>query len=147
MASIVDKILTPEQQKAVVKAIATAESNTSGEIRVHIDNKCNGDALKTAEKLFKALKMYKTEGRNGVLVYIAVESHKLAIVGDLNIDKVVDNSFWEIQKDVMVDYFKRNDYAGGLITAVLNVGLELKKYFPYDEKGDVNELSNEISHG
>lgn len=146
MASVVDKILSPEEQKAVVDAIAFAESNTSGEIRIHVDNKCDGDAIKMAEKLFKALKMYKTKGRNGVLIYVAVESHKLAIVGDVNIDKVVNDSFWNIQKDIMVEHFKRNEYAQGLIAAVTNVGMELKNYFPYDDKGDVNELSNDISH-
>lgn len=146
MASVVDKILSPEEQKAVVDAIAFAESNTSGEIRIHVDNKCDGDAIKMAEKLFKALKMYKTKGRNGVLIYVSVESHKLAIVGDVNIDKVVNDSFWNTQKDIMIEHFKRNEYAKGLITVVTNVGMELKNYFPYDDKGDVNELSNDISH-
>jgi len=51
-------------------AIKDAEKDTSGEIRVHIENYCKGDILDRAAQLFGILKMHKTEKRNGVLFYL-----------------------------------------------------------------------------
>ncbi len=36
--SKVEDFLTPEEESEIVKAISQAEKNTSGEIRVHIEN-------------------------------------------------------------------------------------------------------------
>ena len=34
-----EDFLTPEEEKRIIEAIRTAEKNTSGEIRVHLENK------------------------------------------------------------------------------------------------------------
>ena len=61
---------TAAQQKQIENAILQAELDTSGEIRVHIENECKGDVLDCAASLFAKLKMHKTQLRNGVLFYI-----------------------------------------------------------------------------
>ena len=61
-----------QQQHEIVQAIKEAELNTSGEIRVHIDLKCQEDVLDQASSVFAQLKMHKTEKRNGVLFYLAI---------------------------------------------------------------------------
>ena len=61
------------------------ELNTSGEIRVHIDDECKEDVLDKATTVFHRLKMNKTELRNGVLFYLAVNDRKFAILGDKGI--------------------------------------------------------------
>ena len=48
---------TEEQKQAIQKAIANAELNTSGEIRLHVDSKCKGDGLDAAVETFDKLKM------------------------------------------------------------------------------------------
>ena len=45
MATTAKNFFTPEQQDDILKAVNKAELNTSGEIRVHIENKCEGDVL------------------------------------------------------------------------------------------------------
>ena len=132
------------QQKAIQDAIAAAELNTSGEIRVHVDSRCKGDSMKQAVTIFEKLKMHETEQRNGVLFYVAMEDHKLAILGDKGINDVVPDHFWDVIRDMMIAQFKKGKFTEGLVHGILMAGEELKVTFPYNA-ADNNELSNEIS--
>lgn len=138
------KFFNEEQEAEIVAAIRAAELNTSGEIRVHIEERCKKDGFKRATEIFGNLAMHKTELRNGVLFYIATLDHKFAIVGDEGINKKVPAHFWEEIRDQMQSAFKQGDFVGGLTVGIAQSGKALKEYFPYD-KDDTNELSNEIS--
>jgi uncharacterized membrane protein len=136
-----------KEEKAMLKeAIARAELNTSGEIRLHVENHCKGDVLDCAAAWFDKLKMQKTEKRNGVLFYIAVKDHQFAILGDAGINAVTPDDFWDNIKEEMVQYFKENRFADGLVKGITMAGEQLKKHFPY-QSDDINELSDEISFG
>jgi len=137
---------TREQKKQITDAIARAELNTSGEIRLHVDNRCKGDVLDCAATWFETLKMHKTEQRNGVLFYLAVKDRKFAILGDAGINAKTPDNFWDNISETMADYFKEADFAGGLVKGIEMAGLQLKEHFPY-QSDDVNELSDEISFG
>jgi uncharacterized membrane protein len=137
---------TKEQQKQIVEAIKQAEHNTSGEIRVHIENSCKKDVLDRAADVFAMLKMHKTELRNGVLFYLSVEDRKFAILGDAGINAKVSSDFWESVKEAVLEQFKLGNNTEGLVKGILMAGEKLKKHFPY-QKDDVNELSDEISFG
>lgn len=140
------KFLSPAQQQQVVAAIVEAERCTSGEIRVHIESRCSGDPVERAIYLFDHLKMNETAQRNGVLIYVAYQSHKLAILGDQGINEVVPADFWNAIKDGLLAHFAKGSYADGLVEAILAAGQQLKAYFPYQED-DINEQSDEISFG
>lgn len=133
-----------EEQQKIVAAIKEAELNTSGEIRVHIENHCKKETLERAAEVFYDLKMNQTAARNGILFYLAAKDHKFAIIGDEGINKNVEHDFWNDIKDEMVAMFKENKFAEGLIAGILKCGERLKEYFPY-QSDDVNELSDEIS--
>jgi uncharacterized membrane protein len=135
---------TKEEQQNIVAAIKEAELNTSGEIRVHIENHCKEEALERAAEVFYDLKMNRTAARNGILFYLAVKDRKFAIIGDEGINKEVEHDFWNDIKDEMISNFKENKFAEGLIAGILKCGDKLKEYFPY-QNDDVNELSDEIS--
>ena len=143
---MVESFFTPEEQQEIIHAIAQAELNTSGEIRVHIETYCRGNVLQHAAKLFHRLNMHKTERRNGVLFYVAVESRKLAIVGDKNIHQYVKQTFWDDLTEKILSYFTQNQYKEGLIFGILAAGEKLKEYFPH-QPDDINELPDEISFG
>lgn len=128
----------------IVSAIQKAEMQTSGEIRVHIDQKCASDPVKRAVQVFEKLGMHKTALRNGVLIYVSFSDRKLAIIGDQGINSVVPADFWMSTKDKMIHHFKENRFADGIIAAITEAGEQLKRFFPYMEN-DENELSNEIS--
>ncbi|MDB4161663.1 TPM domain-containing protein [Bacteroidia bacterium] len=138
--------LNPNQERQVQEAIAAAELNTSGEIRVHIDKWCKTDPLFKAKNLFGHLKMNETKGRNGVLIYVAMKEKKFAIVGDVGINTRVPVGFWDTTKDKMKSRFAEAELVAGVCEGIEEVGHQLKAFFPY-ESDDENELPNEISYG
>jgi len=135
-----------EQKELIKAAVKEAELSTSGEIRVHMENRCREDVMDRAAWWFARLEMHKTEKRNGVLFYLAVKDRKFAILGDTGINAVTPDDFWDNIKEKMAERFAESDFAGGLREGILMAGLALKEHFPY-QKGDVNELSDEISFG
>src|SRR6056297_1471357 len=134
------KFFTKEQKKQITDAIKEGELNTSGEIRLHVEKSCKVDVLDRAAYIFKKLKMQKTEKRNGVLFYLALDNRKFAILGDAGINAVTPDNFWDEIRDTTLNYFKEGKYAEGLAKGISMAGKALKEYFPY-QKDDENELS------
>lgn len=132
-------------QNAITTAIAAAERNCSGEIRVHVQPRAIGGEIRyVAERTFERLGMTKTELRNGVLLFIASEEQKFVILGDRGIDEKVGHDFWDHIAHDLTAAFKAGDFSGGIVRAIHEVGEALKHFFPY-QRGDVNELTNDIS--
>ena len=138
--------LTPEEEQEIVAAITMAEKETSGEIRVHIENTSSIAAYDRALIVFEELKMHETELKNGVLIYLAVADKTFAICGDKGINDLVPTDFWDSTKEAMMNHFKNGNFKEGLIDGIQKAGTQLKSYFPW-KKEDTNELSNEISKG
>lgn len=138
-------ILNRDEDHRVVEAIRQAELNTSGEIKVHIENRCKGDVEERSLFVFDKLKLNETKLRNGVLIYLAVRDHKFAILGDEGINNVVEDSFWNDVKDLMQAHFKEGRFAEGLEAGIQRCGEKLKTFFPY-QSDDVNEIPDEISY-
>lgn len=141
-----ESLFTEEDKKSIVRAIIEAEKNTSGEVQVHIENRCVIDVLDRAAEVFAILKMNKTKLRNGVLFYLAIEDHKFAILGDAGINALVPPHFWDDIKEKMRANFKEGAFAKGLSEGIAMAGQQLKLHFPY-KSNDKNELSDEISFG
>ena len=139
-------LFTQQEQNQIVAAVKEAELNTSGEIKVHIERKCKEDVLDHAAFMFDQLEMQKTELRNGVLIYLAVEDRKLAILGDAGINMKVPKDFWDTTRDFMINHFKEGKFAEGLSGGIKLAGQQLKSHYPY-QSDDVNELSDDISFG
>lgn len=135
---------TKEQQYQILASVKEAESETSGEIRVHIETSFTGDVLDRAAWVFKKLGMNKTAERNGVLFYLAVKDRKFAIIGDAGINAKVPAGFWNDVSQLLKKNFGEGKFTEGLSEGILLAGEHLKKHFPY-KKDDVNELSDEIS--
>jgi len=142
----VQKYFSEADKLQITNAIRVAEMNTSGEIRVHIENKCVGDVLDRAAYIFEKLEMHKTALRNGVLFYLAMDDRKFAILGDAGINKEVAEDFWESTKEVVIKKLKEGKIAEGLANGIIKAGDQLKSHFPY-QKDDINELSDDISFG
>ncbi len=142
----VHKKLTEEEKIQIKNAIQMAELDTSGEIRVHIEERCREEVLDRAAFLFEKLKMHKTKLRNGVLFYLALEDRKFAILGDAGINSKVPDTFWDEIKATCIAHFGENKIAEGLSKGIRMAGQQLKEHFPY-QSDDVNELDDEISFG
>lgn len=127
-------------------AIGDAENTTSGEVRVHFENHCKGEVLDRAAEIFAKLHMHETELRNGVLFYVAIKDHKLAIIGDKGINKVVPDHFWDDIKDHMLKRFREHEFTKGICEGIRMAGQQLKQHFPHQGGDDRNELSDDISY-
>jgi len=138
---------TPEEVSIIERAIREAELQTSGEIRVYIESKCAYlNAVDRAVELFEELGMTQTAERNGVLVYLAMKDHQLAVIGDKGIHEKVGEGFWQEEVKKMIAEFRSNHLAEGLAHLLFDVGEALKQYFPYSGQ-DKNELPDQMLFG
>ena len=134
-------------EQRIVAAIEAAELVTSGEVRVHLNDTCSGDPLRDAQKQFQKLGMHRTAERNGILFFLALESHKFAVVGDSGIHAKVGQSFWEGIRDHMVPELKEGRLVDALELGIAEAGRALAEHFPHQGRSDRDELSNEVSRG
>jgi uncharacterized membrane protein len=134
-------------EAAIIAAIHDAEQQTSGEIRVHLEDHCAFDVIGRAEEIFFELGMHDTQLSNGVLIYIAVADHKMAIIGDKGMDAVVGKGFWEQEIATMKQHFSQGKHDEGIIAVIHDIGQKLKAHFPANPNHNDNELTNEISFG
>lgn len=146
MQNPVEAFLTTIEEQEIVAAIREAEQQTSGEIRVHIENTCKGNIEDRALEVFSILKMQNTELHNAVLIYLAVNDKAFAIYGDRGINAVVADNFWDDTKNVIQNHLKKGNRKQALVDGILLAGEQLKEFFPIS-KNDRNELSNTISKG
>ena len=137
---------------AITRAIKTAEARTSAEIRVHLERRVPRrllvgrapDAVTRAHHVFQRLGMHRTAERHGVLVYLAVEDRRLAVVGDEGIHTRVGDPHWHRVRDLMVERLKSNAPREAIERAVEELGRALAAHYPR-RPGDENELSDEVS--
>ena len=129
---------------AVAAAIAAAEAATSAEIRVHLDARCPGEALSRGALVFERLGMHQTAARHGVLIYVSIEDHKLAVLGDRGIHERVGQAYWDGLVAEVLAHFRGARFRDGLVHAVGEVGAVLRQHFPR-HPDDINELPDRVS--
>jgi uncharacterized membrane protein len=140
------KFFTKEEKEKIITAIKEAEQRTSGEIRIHLEQKTTAPVLERAKELFYQLGMDKTRQKNGVLIYLVTKEKLFAIIGDTGINEVVPADFWDGIRNILQEHFKNDKFAEGLEEAVRMIGEKLKAYFPY-QADDTNECPDDISTG
>jgi len=138
------KFFSLEEQERIVEEIRKAEHRTSGEVRVHLDCCSREIPLEKAKRVFHRLGMTRTKARNGVLIYVATEDRKFAILGDEGIHRVVPENYWEDVKERMQKKFREGKICEGICLGIREIGEKLKAYFPVG-KDDRNELPDTIS--
>jgi uncharacterized membrane protein len=104
------------------------------------------DPVDRAAEVFFGLKMEQTEDRNGVILYVAMKHHQLAIFGDEGIHKIVGTEFWNAEVQKILREFNATHYVDGIIAIVNDIGEALVKHFPYEQE-DKNELPDNIVFG
>lgn len=142
----VESFFTAAQEQEIISAIQKVEQKTVGEIRVHLELHSPIPALERAKEIFYEIGMDKTQDKTGVLIYVAVGSHLLAIVGDKQINDHIPDADWVKHLQQLQNHFVNNEAATGLITTIEAIGDKLATYFP-SQKKNPNELSDNISKG
>ena len=131
-------------QRRIADAITAAERHTTGEICVHVTPRCRGNVMKRAARTFDRLHLYTTKRRNAVLIFVAYEDRKFAILGDTGIHEAVPEGFWDGEVEELGRYLKAGRQVDGLCEIIARIGERLSQYFP-GERDDENELSNEVT--
>ncbi len=135
---------------AITEAVARAEATTSAEIRVHLERRVHrlpgqrADALRRARTVFAHLGMHLTAEHHGVLIYLAIQDRKLAIVGDDGIHGRVGDRYWEAVRDLMIATLREGRPLEAVLAGIAEVGRVLAEHFP-QRPGDENELSDHVS--
>jgi uncharacterized membrane protein len=141
------EFLSKLEHNRIVQAIREAESKTSGEIRVFIQRgKLKTDPLIAAQKKFHQLRMYKTQGRNAVLIFVAPRVHKFAVVGDKAIHEKCGEQFWQSIVQGMRTHLQNEKFSHALVEAIQEIGKVLAANFPSKSKS-AKELPDQIIEG
>lgn len=147
------RVFTETELDAIADAVRGAERRTVAEIRVHVERRVahglrrrTRDAMARAREVFAALGMQRTMHRSGVLIYLAVEDRRLAIVGDEGIHARVGDEYWAGVRDRMIERLRTGRVAPALIAAVTEVGDTLARLLPR-RPDDTDELPDDVSFG
>lgn len=140
-------VFSEGEKKQITDTIHRAELNTSGEIKVHIEEHCPlENPLERAKEVFCFLSLDHTALRNGVLFYLSITDRQFAILGDQGINEKAGSDFWDKEKALLYEYLHSGNTVEGLCLAIDMAGKTLEKHFPY-KSDDINEISNDISFG
>lgn len=131
-----------------MEAIRKAEQRTSGEVRLFVESKCKYvDALERAKEIFLQLQMERTAQRNATLIYVAVDDHQVAVLGDEGIHQKVGAAYWQTEVEKMIMQFRAEHLVDGICMAIGDLGEALHHHFPYNSDTDKNELPDDIIFG
>lgn len=132
----------PAVLEAVRDAVARAERGTTGEIRVAVEV-----ALPTRElfeeptpreralDVFARLRVWDTDDRNGVLLYVLLADRDVEIVADRAVAARVAQAEWDTICRGLEQAFAAGRFEQGTIDAVTAIGALLRREFPSDDGG------------
>jgi uncharacterized membrane protein len=142
----VRRIFTPKVLASIERAIKTAETGHSGQIRFVVEGALDGaplfrgqSARDRALDVFSQLRIWDTARNNGVLIYLLLADHNVEIIADRGIDAKVGTAGWEKICTLMEAEFRNGNFEAGVIKGVEAVARELATHFPADDVG-WNEL-------
>ena len=131
---------------AIEKVIKASEATHRGEIRFVVEGALDIASLfqgQTAREraidVFSQLRIWDTEGNNGVLIYLLLADRDVEIVADRGIDAKVGAQEWERICRNMEAAFRQADFEGGVIGGIQEVTRHLAGHFP-PTGDDRNEL-------
>jgi uncharacterized membrane protein len=136
----------PHALRAIEEAIRASESTHSGEIRFAIEAALNTvpllrgqTARERAIEVFANLRVWDTEGNNGVLIYVLLAEHDVEIVADRGVNARVAHAEWEAICRRMEVGFHAGQFGAGALAGIGAVGDLLARHYPCRPDGQ-NEL-------
>lgn len=135
---------------SIESAIRSAETRSSGEIRFAIETALDLPELtagisprERALQVFSHLRVWDTELRNGVLIYVLAADRNVEIVADRGAVSISQEE-WETVCRQIENHFRAGQFEKGAVAGVLAVGELLAREFPA-RSADRDELPNQPS--
>ncbi|MDE2395082.1 MAG: TPM domain-containing protein [Burkholderiales bacterium] len=130
--------------------IAAGERRHRGEIRVCVEASLPLSALwrdhsarARALAMFGELRVWDTEGNNGVLIYVLLAERAIEIVADRAVARFVPADHWHALIGRMKAEFAQHRYEAGISLAIDAVADLLEQHFPLAPgEARANELPN-----
>lgn len=123
--------------EAIEHEIESSEARHSGEICFVVEGALHGAALyagqtsrERAIEVFSLLRLWDTEHRNAVLIYVLLGDHAVEIVADRGVHSKVTANEWENVCRAMETSFKHGDYHAGTLEGIRGVTHHLLTHFP-----------------
>jgi uncharacterized membrane protein len=118
-------------------AINASERRHRGELRFALEASLEPlDVLRgiparaRALDLFASLRVWDTEENSGVLIYLQMVDHRIEIVADRGITRLVEQSRWDAVCRSMEVEFRAGRFESGTLAAINEVSELLAKHFP-----------------
>jgi len=134
---------------AIDAAIRAAEARCSGEIRFVIETALDIPLLWAgvtprvrALQVFSLLRVWDTELRNGVLIYVLAADRNVEIVADRGAAARISPIEWESACRLIEEHFRAGRFREGAVAGVESVGKLLEREFPA-RPDDRDELPNQ----
>jgi uncharacterized membrane protein len=137
------KLLFQIHDDEIAAAIQSLEQKTSGELRVLVTGQAVQDALASAWQAFARLGMDRTSRRNSVLIFLAPEAQKFALIHDEGYAGKTDPAFWQNLADQLHQGFQSRAYTPTLVQVIAQAADHMALFFPH-QPGDINELPDTL---
>ncbi|HEX6904033.1 MAG TPA: TPM domain-containing protein [Thermoanaerobaculia bacterium] len=113
-------LLTPEQRQRIEQKLAEFERQTTNQIAVLTVESLEGDPIEDfAHRVAETWKLGTAEKDNGALLLVASGDRKMRIEVGYGLEpELTDLQTNVIQNDVIIPYFKRGDFGGGIEAGV-----------------------------
>jgi uncharacterized membrane protein len=131
------RLFPPATLDAIEQAVTQAEQSHGGEIRFAIETALTpwhiaNDIAPRAHALdvFAHLRVWDTDGNNGVLIYVQLADRNVEIIADRGFHGRVSPAEWEAVCRLMEEHFRAGRFREGAIAGVDAVGRLLARHFP-----------------
>jgi len=121
----------------IEQAIGASERSHSGELRLVLEANMNPlDVLRgrsardRALELFSLLRVWDTEHNSGVLVYLQMIDHRIEIVADRGINRLVAQAEWDAICRRMEGAFRAGNFEAGALEAIGEITQLLNRHVP-----------------
>lgn len=140
---------TPAVLAEIEQAIAQVERRHAGEICFAVEHALDLADLRSgltprerALEVFGLMRVWDTEGNNGVLIYVLYADRAVEIVADRGIARRVPQGEWDAICRAVEQDFHGGAFREGSLKAVRAIAELLARHFP-QAGGDANELPDQ----
>jgi uncharacterized membrane protein len=139
------RFLTPDESRAVERAIAEAERNTSAEVKLVVVRHCWDSIQAKAARIFTSMGLDKTRHRNCVMIMLITTNREFLVYGDAGIHEKVGQAFWDDVRSTIMNELRQGHMGDGLCAGIRKIGARLSAHFAY-QADDIDEISNEVAY-
>ena len=125
----------------IASAISESERRHRGELRFAVEGALDfwpvargGTARSRALELFSLLRVWDTEENTGVLIYVQLVDHRIEIIADRGIARLIEQPQWDAICRRMEEAFRNRRFEEGALTAITEVTALLERHFPAGER-------------